>query len=314
MTLRRRTVKGGRYPVGMAASVDFTIAFKEPDEEGWIVARGWRCPAPSARAAREEARENICLDALRTVLTPDEELAGQKPAAARAPALRRRVKRRDLERHLARTAAARSAERSTQSGVGRRSRCPRCRVTRRSVRASCGTSASSLGLRRRRAASRPTRTRGRQPAPAVVRSVIWPPPAVVGTSLTVRCLSLWSFFLLVCFLTHLPCFLTKPFLHPAFPFLRRWGGRGSRGWRRRLRWGRGSGCPGRRRLCRSPLRWGREAADCASVIDPLLGVGVGGDELIGGEEVDVGAVGADAGQVRAGVLPTTLVSRPSEIR
>jgi predicted RNase H-like HicB family nuclease len=81
MRLRRRTVKGGRYPVGMAASVDFTITFKEPDEEGWIVARVLEVPgALSQGRTREEARENV-LDALRTVLTPDEELAGQKPAA-----------------------------------------------------------------------------------------------------------------------------------------------------------------------------------------------------------------------------------------
>jgi hypothetical protein len=34
----------------------------------------------SATGTREEARVNV-LDALRTVLTPDEELAGQEPAA-----------------------------------------------------------------------------------------------------------------------------------------------------------------------------------------------------------------------------------------
>jgi predicted RNase H-like HicB family nuclease len=74
-------VKGGRHPVGMAASVDFTIVFKEPDEEGWIVARVLEVPgALSQGRTREEARENV-LDALRTVLTPDEEPAGQKPAA-----------------------------------------------------------------------------------------------------------------------------------------------------------------------------------------------------------------------------------------
>jgi len=67
--------------VGMAASVDFTIAFDEPDEEGWIVARVLEVPgALSQGRTREEARENV-LDALRTVLTPDEELTGQEPAA-----------------------------------------------------------------------------------------------------------------------------------------------------------------------------------------------------------------------------------------
>lgn len=67
--------------MGMAASVDFTIAFDEPDEEGWIVARVLEVPgALSQGRTREEARENV-LDALRTVLTPDEELTGQEPAA-----------------------------------------------------------------------------------------------------------------------------------------------------------------------------------------------------------------------------------------
>ena len=42
----------------MAASVDFTISFDT--------------------RTREEARDNV-LDALRTVLTPDEELVGQTP-------------------------------------------------------------------------------------------------------------------------------------------------------------------------------------------------------------------------------------------
>lgn len=74
-------LKRGRYDVAMAASVDFTIAFDEPDEDGWIVARVLEVPgALSQGRSREEARENV-LDALRTVLTPDEELAGQKPAA-----------------------------------------------------------------------------------------------------------------------------------------------------------------------------------------------------------------------------------------
>ncbi len=66
----------------MAASVDFTIAFDEPDEEGWIVARVLEMPgALSQGRTREEARENV-LDALRTVLTPDEELAGKTSAEA----------------------------------------------------------------------------------------------------------------------------------------------------------------------------------------------------------------------------------------
>lgn len=64
--------------------------------------------AISQGRSREEARENV-LDALRTLLTPDEELAGEAPEADREH-LRvrfRGVKRRDLERHLQDRAAAR---------------------------------------------------------------------------------------------------------------------------------------------------------------------------------------------------------------
>lgn len=65
----------------MADSVDFTIAFDPPDEKGWIVARVLEVPgALSQGRTREEARDNV-LDALRTVLTPDEELAGQRAAS-----------------------------------------------------------------------------------------------------------------------------------------------------------------------------------------------------------------------------------------
>src|SRR6476646_9347626 len=72
-----------RYRSHMAASVDFTISFDNPDEEGWIVARVLEVPgAMSQGRTREEARENA-LDALRTVLTPDEELAGQAPKSDR---------------------------------------------------------------------------------------------------------------------------------------------------------------------------------------------------------------------------------------
>ncbi len=61
----------------MAASVDFTISYDSPDEEGWIVARVLEVPgAISQGRTRSEAKENV-LDALQTVLTPDEELAGE---------------------------------------------------------------------------------------------------------------------------------------------------------------------------------------------------------------------------------------------
>ncbi len=66
----------------VAASVDFTIAFDEPDKDGWIAARVLEVPgALSQGRTREEARENV-LDALRTVLTPDEDLAGEASAEA----------------------------------------------------------------------------------------------------------------------------------------------------------------------------------------------------------------------------------------
>ena len=56
----------------VAPSIDFTIAFDEPDEDGWIVARVLEVPrALSQGSTRAEARENV-LDALQTVLTPDE--------------------------------------------------------------------------------------------------------------------------------------------------------------------------------------------------------------------------------------------------
>jgi predicted RNase H-like HicB family nuclease len=78
---RGRQTVGLRYAWGMATSVDFTIAFEEPDEKGWIVARVLEVPgALSQGRTREEARVNV-LDALRTVLTPDEELAGQQAEA-----------------------------------------------------------------------------------------------------------------------------------------------------------------------------------------------------------------------------------------
>jgi predicted RNase H-like HicB family nuclease len=67
----------------MAASVDFTISFDSPDEDGWIVARVLEVPgALSQGRTREEARENV-LDALSTVLTPDEELTGETADADR---------------------------------------------------------------------------------------------------------------------------------------------------------------------------------------------------------------------------------------
>jgi len=67
----------GRYDLRMTASVEFTVAYEEPDEDGWIVAQVLEVPgALSQGRTREEARVNV-LDALATVLTPDDELAGE---------------------------------------------------------------------------------------------------------------------------------------------------------------------------------------------------------------------------------------------
>lgn len=66
-----------------SASVDFTVSFDGPDEGGWIVARVLEVlGAMSQGRTREEARANV-LDALQTVLTPEEELAGERPEADR---------------------------------------------------------------------------------------------------------------------------------------------------------------------------------------------------------------------------------------
>ena len=63
-----------RYGFDMPTPINFTISFESLDEEGWIVARILGIPgAMSQGRTREEARENV-LDALRTVLAPDEEL------------------------------------------------------------------------------------------------------------------------------------------------------------------------------------------------------------------------------------------------
>lgn len=82
-TKYRRPDDYARYGSCMAASVDFTIAFDSPDEAGWIVARILEVPGAIGQGrTREEAKENV-LDALPTVLTPDEGLAGQPPEADR---------------------------------------------------------------------------------------------------------------------------------------------------------------------------------------------------------------------------------------
>lgn len=67
--------------MGVAVSVDFTLTFERPDEEGWIVAYVVDVPgAVSQGQTRGEARANV-LDALRTVLVPDEALTGRMTKA-----------------------------------------------------------------------------------------------------------------------------------------------------------------------------------------------------------------------------------------
>jgi predicted RNase H-like HicB family nuclease len=62
------------YPLTlMRENLRLTIAFDEPDEQGWIVARVVEVPgALSQGRTREEARENV-IDALRLMLTPDDD-------------------------------------------------------------------------------------------------------------------------------------------------------------------------------------------------------------------------------------------------
>ena len=57
----------------MPERLRLTIAYDEPDEDGWIVARVVEVPgAMSQGRTREEARENA-IDALRLVLAPDQD-------------------------------------------------------------------------------------------------------------------------------------------------------------------------------------------------------------------------------------------------
>jgi predicted RNase H-like HicB family nuclease len=56
----------------MTERLRLTIAYDEPDEEGWIVARVIEVPgAISEGRTRTDARENV-IDALRLMLSPDE--------------------------------------------------------------------------------------------------------------------------------------------------------------------------------------------------------------------------------------------------
>jgi len=55
-----KTVRPSRYRVGVSEKLRFTIAYDEPDEEGWLVAGVVEVPgAVSQGRTREEARENV---------------------------------------------------------------------------------------------------------------------------------------------------------------------------------------------------------------------------------------------------------------
>ncbi len=58
--------------MGVGEKLQLTIAYDEPDGDGWIVARVIEVPgAMSQGRTREEARENV-IDALRLMLSPDD--------------------------------------------------------------------------------------------------------------------------------------------------------------------------------------------------------------------------------------------------
>ena len=67
------------YRVQMGDELRMTIAYDEPDEAGWIVARVVEVPgAASQGRTRAEARENV-LDALRLMLSPDDAVTTASP-------------------------------------------------------------------------------------------------------------------------------------------------------------------------------------------------------------------------------------------
>ncbi len=65
----------------MSDTLRLTIAFDDPDEDGWIVSGVVEVPgALSQGRTREEARENV-IDSLRLMLTPDDDdpsVAGER--------------------------------------------------------------------------------------------------------------------------------------------------------------------------------------------------------------------------------------------
>jgi predicted RNase H-like HicB family nuclease len=71
----------GERPVpfeAMSDSLELTIRYEDAGD-GWVTAQVLEVPgAISEGRGRAEARANV-IDALRTVLTPDEQLAGEAP-------------------------------------------------------------------------------------------------------------------------------------------------------------------------------------------------------------------------------------------
>jgi predicted RNase H-like HicB family nuclease len=64
---------------GVSETLSLTVHFEDAGD-GWVLATIAEVPgAISQGRTREEARENV-IDALRTVLTPDHQLAGQAPS------------------------------------------------------------------------------------------------------------------------------------------------------------------------------------------------------------------------------------------
>lgn len=70
--------------VGVSETLRLTVHFEDAGD-GWVLASIPEVPgAISQGRTREEARENV-IDALRTVLTPDEQLAGDPPGGDDEP-------------------------------------------------------------------------------------------------------------------------------------------------------------------------------------------------------------------------------------
>ena len=110
----RSALWGNRLVGAMNQKLQMTIAYEEPDEKGWIVARVVEVPgAMSQGRTREEARENV-VDALAVMLAPDDDDASV--AAGRSEQLdlplSLSVKLRDLERHLTGHGAPKSRARA----------------------------------------------------------------------------------------------------------------------------------------------------------------------------------------------------------